>query len=282
MKVAILGSKERGIVWEKYVRTLSVVQEVVVTASLSSIHSADAVIILDESESNLKHLQDCIKKGYHSYLVSKLPVHSDMIKKIYHTSEEANVSVQFSHWPSFSSSIGWMKKQVPKPDVFQAKRELGSHHPNFTDTDFHHLWIDEIALILTWMGGHTHRIEAKPARLGDKLVAIDISLRMEDGSLASLQLSIAGRTDKHQRLCSNSAMFLDCDVINQKVNQVTLGTGNQLFTKNTTFDSSDTALQSVVRFIKSIQTSSPSAFSAYDLLVTSNVCQQISSHIAKG
>lgn len=275
MKVSILGSKTRGIVWEKHLRKLSVVREVVVTSSLSGIDRPDAVIILDDSDSNLQTLLECIKQGFHSYLVSRIPIDTEIVKKIYHTSEEANVAVQFSHWPTFSSSAIWMKKQIPRPDFFQIKKVLSTPHPEISTQDFHHAWIDEIALVLKWMGGHTHRIEARAVCLKETYTAMAATLLMEDGSLASLQFSIAAAGDLHQRMCANSTLMLDCDVVQQKVFQHTVNDTGRIVTATKNFDPADTAQHSVTQFIRAIQTSAPTAFTPYDIWVTANVCRQI-------
>ncbi|MEX0647149.1 MAG: hypothetical protein WEA56_11740 [Balneolaceae bacterium] len=281
MNVAIVGEKKRADAWEKHLRKLSTIKKVIITGRLPKASEADATILIDDSVNNLHLLHDSIKAGFHSYLVSKLPVDTDLIKKIYHASEEADVKVQFSHWPSISPSTQWIKQHFFKPNLIQIKRETNtvqSGSPN----DFQHYWVDELALLLKWMGGNIHRIETKPILLNQMYLGLQLTLRFDDASIASIQFSSFGKTEYHQRLYSNKHMIFDCNIISQKISYQKVNDTGHIIVREKQFNPADTAAKSVVQFIKSIQMEQPTFFTPYDALITSTAVAQVQSLLEKG
>ena len=83
MKISIIGEKARAATWEKHLRKLSVINEVIFTSSLAAATDTDAVFLIDDSDSFLNNLYNSIRSGYHTYLISRLPVDSIMLEKIY-------------------------------------------------------------------------------------------------------------------------------------------------------------------------------------------------------
>lgn len=73
MKISIVGVKERATAWEKHLRKLSIVKEVVITSNLQIEDNPDAVLLIDDSSDKLQRLLNSIKAGHHTYLISKLP-----------------------------------------------------------------------------------------------------------------------------------------------------------------------------------------------------------------
>ena len=282
MKIAIVGEKERASAWEKHLRKLSIVQEVVITNRLAGSDDTDTVLLIDDSPDNLQQLLHSIRAGNHTYLISKLPTDAEMLDKVYHASEEAEVNVQFSHWPSLSDSINWIKQQIPKPTLIQIKKETIPLNYRVIDVeDFDHDWIDELALIIKWMGGNIHRFEVKPIILGTHPLGLDISLRFESSAVASIQFLATTDKEKHQRIFTNNSMMIDFDVIKQKVRIHKLNDLNRIAIQEKVFDPSDTAEWSVVQFIKSIQLKQPTLFSPYDALITANATDKIKSLLQK-
>tara|TARA_R100001143_G_scaffold63581_1_gene72401 strand:+ start:5157 stop:6011 length:855 start_codon:yes stop_codon:yes gene_type:complete len=276
MKIAIIGKKERAAAWEKHLRKLSVVSEVVITGTLTEDKDIAAVLLIDDSADCLIHLLRSIKLGNHTYLISKMPSDLDLLETIYHASEEAGVNVQFSHWPSMAESMNWIRQQVPKPDLIQIKKE--SVPQNFREKeseDFKSDWIDELALIIKWQGGNIHRFEVKPIRLRQHLLGLNLTLRYENSAVASIQYLGSAAKETHQRIFSNRNTIADCDIINQKVRLHTLNELNKVTVREKKFDASDTAEWSVVQFIKSIQMSQPTLFSPYDALQTAKAYHRI-------
>ena len=124
MKIAILGERNRASAWEKHLRKLSAISEVVITSSIPVKDSVDAAILLDNTDLKLNSLEQLIKLGIHSYLVSQLPLDEKALEKIHYSAQEANVRVQFSHWPSLAPASLWMKQKIQKPNLIQIKREV--------------------------------------------------------------------------------------------------------------------------------------------------------------
>ena len=278
MKIAIVGEKERATAWEKHLRKLSIVKEVVITNNLAGSDDTDTVLLIDDSKENLLHLLNSIRAGNHTFLISKLPTDPEMLEKVYHASQEAEVNVQFSHWPSLSESDHWIKQQVSKPNLIQIKKEAIPINYRVTDIeDFEHSWIDELALIIKWLGGNIHRIEVKPIILGEHPLGLAISLRFENAAVASIQFLATTDKENHQRIFSNKNVMTDFDVIRQKVRIHKVNDLGRIAIQEKVFDPSDTAEWSVVQFIKSIQLKQPTLFSPYDALLTANSAKKIKS-----
>lgn len=282
MKIAIVGERQRASAWEKHLRKLSVVKEVTITNSLSDNSGLDGVLLIDDSKDNLQRLLHSVRGGNHTYLISKLPADKPLLEKLYHTSEEAHVNVQFSHWPSLSKSMNWIQKEVLKPDLIQIKKEIipiNNRVP--TRDDFHHQWIDELALVIKWMGGNIHRYEVKPIIVEDHFLGLDITLRFENASLASMQFLAMAEKEIHQRIFSNRKVMADCDITKQKVRMYRRNNMDRLAIQEKKFDPSDTAEWSVVQFIKSIQLQQETIFSPYDALQTANALDHVKSLMGK-
>lgn len=275
MNVVIVGEKKRAAAWEKHLRKLSTIREVIISSYLPSPPDAEALILLDDSPENLNTVFEAVKSGYHTYLVSKLPVDSSLIKKIYHASEEAEVKVQFSHWPSISPSTQWIRQQLFKPDLIQIKKETLAANILDDFLNYRHLWMDELALIMKWMGGNIHRIETKPILLKDTYLGLSLTLRFEDGAIASLQFSGLSQKEYHQRILSNRNMVFDCNVTEQRVRIHHLNEHGRISSREKTFNPHSTAQKSVVQFITSIQMNKPTCFNPYDALITSSAADRI-------
>lgn len=282
MKIAIVGERERATAWEKHLRKLSTVKEVVITTSLSDSSGLDAVLLIDDSKDNLHRLIHSVKGGNHTYLISKLPTDKSLLEKLYHVSEEAHVNVQFSHWPSLSESMNWIQKEIAKPELIQIKKESVPINNRVLSTDeFHQIWVDELALIIKWMGGNIHRYEVKPIVVDSNYLGLNITLRFENASLASMQFLATAEREVHQRIFSNRSVMANCDVTKQKVRLYRGNNGDRLTIQEKTFDPSDTAEWSIIQFIKSIQLEQETVFSPYQALRTANALDQIKSLMEK-
>jgi hypothetical protein len=278
MKIAIVGEKERAVAWEKHVRKLSVVKEVIITSSLSVESDCQAVLLIDDTTENLQRLLHSVKAGNHTYLISRLPHNTEQLENVHKASEEAGVCVQFSHWPSMSESINWIRQQVQKPDLIQIKKESVPRNYRVIDIeDFNRDWTDEIALAAKWMGGNIHRFEVKPVILDKMTLGLNITLRYENSALVSIQYLATTDKEKHQRLFSNRIVMADFDVITQKLRLHKVNDLKRIAIQEKVFDPSDTAEYSVVQFIRSIELDQPTLFTTYDALVTSRIVGKIRS-----
>jgi len=278
MKISIIGEKARAATWEKHLRKLSVINEVTFTSSLSLVSDTDAVFLIDDSDDFLENLHNSVRSGYHTYLISRLPAETIELEKIYASVQESGVVVQFSHWPSLSESVQWIHQQIEKPDLIQIiRRTIPANHRLIDIEDFDHHWIDEIALIVKWMGGNVHRYEIKPVRLGGMYAGLSATLRFETSSVATLQYVAASDTEVHQRTFSNRSKMLDANVLKQTVRIHTMNELGRITLQKKSFDPSDTAERSVVQFIKAIQLKQWPLFSAYEALQTSKIVDKIRS-----
>lgn len=278
MKIAIIGKKERASAWEKHLRKLTIVTEVIITRTLTEDKEISAVLLIDDSADCLTNLLKSIKYGNHTYLISKIPTDLELLETIYHTSQEAGVNVQFSHWPSMAESMNWIRQQISKPELIQIKKETVP--PNYRakeSDDFQSDWLDELALIIKWLGGNIHRFEVKPIQIHHHLLGLNLTLRYENSAVASIQYLGTATNETHQRIFSNRIAIADCDIIQQKVRLYTLNDMNKVTVREKKFDPSDTAEWSVVQFIKSIQLSQPTLFSPYDALQTAKAYNRIRS-----
>ncbi|TVQ04879.1 MAG: hypothetical protein EA359_04960 [Balneolaceae bacterium] len=280
MKISIVGEKERAAAWEKHVRKLTAVKEVVITSDLQVADNPNAVLLIDDSNENLQRLLNSIKAGHHTFLISKLPTDPIMIEKVYHASAEANVNVQFSHWPSISESMNWIHQQVKKPNLLQIKKETVPRNYRVIDSeDFEYDWIDELALVIKWMGGNIHRYEVKPIKLGTIPLGLSLTLRYENSAVVSMQYLASSVKERHQRIFSNQHIMADFNVIKQNIRLHKLNDLNRITILEKVFDPTDTAEWSVVQFIKSIQLGQPTLFSPYDALLTARAADKIKSLI---
>jgi len=278
MKITIIGEKARAATWEKHLRKLSVINEVTFTSSLAAATDTDAVFLIDDSDTFLNNLYNSVRSGYHTYLISRLPIDSIMLEKIYASTQESGVVVQFSHWPSLSESVQWIHQQIEKPDLIQInRRTIPANHRIIDVEDFDHHWIDEIALIVKWMGGNVHRYEIKPIRLGGMYAGLSATLRFENSSVANLQYIAASDYETHQRIFSNRLKMIDADVIKQNVRIHSINDLGRLTLQKKSFDPSDTAERSVVQFVKAIQLNQWPLFSPYEALQTSKIVDKIRS-----
>ncbi len=275
MRVGIVGDKDRAAAWEKHLRPLTAVHEVVITPDISDLDDVDACILLDDSTTKLHTLAESIRLGLHSYLVSTLPTDEKQLKSIYHLAQESDVRVQFSHWPTISPASQWMKQQLPKPGFIQVIREHS--HISFSENRlrFTQSWMDETAWIVKWMNMATHRIEARHIIPGSADSGLHIYLKFENGASASLFYLVSGTEDRHRRLVSSSSLLLDCNANRQTVKKTHMGENQRLTVESQTFDATQSAALSANLFFKAIKLKKETAFTAYDALKTSQVVNNI-------
>ena len=280
MRIGIVGPAERAMAWENHLRPHQSVSEVIIAATLNDVGEVDACFLLDDTENQMNHLLESIKSGFHTFLISKIPTDSYFSEKVYHASEEANVCVQFSHWPTTAPASQWMAQKVKKPTFIQVIRTL--RHTNFIENNvsFTDLWVDDLAYCLKYIGGAVHHIDVNTSTLqSDKKYAIQLTLRFDSGATAALFTSISGQENKHQRVVSDHSFILDCNVEEQVVRVGRENESQHLFFEKKMFDSSLAAEQAVTQFLKAIQLKKASIYNSYDLLRFTNVLQQVKTHL---
>jgi hypothetical protein len=275
MKIAIIGDPDRSSAWEQHLRKLNSIHEVLISNKLEPQLDADGLLLLANGPDNLVLLNQAVKLGYHSYLISPIRYSTKELRKIYHASEEANVYVQFSHWPSYAPLSLWVRQKLDKPVFIQIKKELSYLKSASLIQGFEHHWSDEIAYVVRLLGSNIHHLDVKFAVINQVNVGLNVTMRYEDASVASIQFQICGNSDFHQRVISDRHQMFDCSVISQKVNHTTVSRFGKLTTRTESFDPRQSAELSVIQFIKSIQSKKTPLFSIYDALQASSVIDRI-------
>jgi hypothetical protein len=276
MQIGIVGPAERSVAWENHLQSHRLVSEVIIAATLEDMGTVDACFLLDESDQKLNNLLKSIKLGYHTFFISALPAKSDAIEKIYHASQEANVRLQFSHWPTLAPASQWMKQKVRNPSFIQVVREIS--HTSFVESglSLNSLWIDELAYCLKYIGGAVHRTQINATKLkSGKAYAVHLMLRFDSGATAGIYISTCNQENRHKRLVSNHSLVLDCDVETQTVRIGKDHKNQHLFFEKKTFDPSLAAEKAAMQFLKAIQLNKTTLYSGYDLLQLTNLVESI-------
>lgn len=275
MKVLIAGNPTRGKQWEIYLRKRFLVSEVIVTPEFQG-EAVDAIILLNDSSSKLTHLLNIIRQGYPVYLVSHLSTDVDTLQKIHHASEESNVSVQFSHWASFSSMTRWVKKNLYSGPRFIEirKQERGRTIPE--PDRFRQTWVDEIAFITSLQESSVQQINAHAIKLKGQSIGVWFMLRFDNGAVASMHYLGVSTNDYHERIIQSENSVFICDILIQKATQYTSsGDSNLLYADHKSFDASTTAENSLEYFIRSVKTHKPSGYSSSTGLQTARLANKI-------
>ncbi len=268
-----------AVAWEKNLRPHPSISEVVIARSLAGIGTIDACILIDDSDSQLDMLLDAVKAGYHSFLVSRLPQNLQKVERVYHASEESNVAVQFSHWPSLAPASKWMFQKVRKPNFLQIVREIS--HTDFLERDTHigDYWIDELAFCIKWIGGITHSVDVNQTGISGSGGAIHLFLRFDSGATAGIYVSTVANQNSHTRTVSDKSYILNCNVLEQSVRAGQTNDDGHLFFQKKMFDASRSAELASSQFLKAIQLNKSTPFSAYDLFRTLKVVDKINRKI---
>lgn len=280
MKIGIVGPAERAVAWEANLRPHRSVSEVIIAPTLKGLGKIEACILIDDSGSNLDTLTEAVKAGYHSFLVSKLPLDTSKVEKVYHASEESNVRVQFSHWPTLAPASQWMFQTVPKPRFIHIVREIS--HTDFMerDADLESYWIDELGFCMKWIDGPTHQVDVQRAELNIKNGGvIHLFLRFDSGATAGILVTTASADNHHKRVGADRSFILDCDVPSQTVRAGRSNESGHLFFDKKVFDASKSAELASTQFLKSIQLRKPTAYGAFDLYRTLRVVDKINRKI---
>jgi len=283
MKIGIIGPAERAMAWEKHLRHHRTVSEVTITSKLNDIGNVDACLLLDKSDQRLQHMLEAVKKGYHSFLIAPLPTDRQEVEKVYHAAEEANVLLQFSHWPTLAPASKWMSKKISKPSFLQVSREI--NHSEYFDSgySFDYYWIDELAFCLRWINGAVHHIDLKTVSFNkEQLYLLHLFLRFDSGATANIYINVAAKKPNHHRVAADKNYLLDCNVAEQTVR---LGEQkndqHRLYFNSQSFDASKSAELASLEFIKSIQLNRPTIYNGYHLMELTKTMEKIKKRLAR-
>lgn len=280
MKIGIVGSADRAVAWENHLNPHGSVTEVVIAPSLKDLGAVDGCFLLDDTDNPLETLNQAVRAGMHTFLISKLPLEQEAVEKIYHTAEESGVRIQFSHWPTLAPASQWMAQKVNKPTFIQVAREINYTDFLEMDQDLEFYWIDELAFCLKWIDGAVHHIDINKTDLsGTNAAGLHLFLRFDSGATAAIFINTGSAHNRHERFAANQNFVLTCDVISQTVR---CGhAGGHLYFEKQSFDPSKAAEQAAVKFIKAIQLNKPTLYNPYDLLRLSNVMNKVRDRLVR-
>lgn len=280
MKILIAGDTTRGKQWERYLRKSVSVTEVVVSSAAQN-EKADAIILLDNSASNLDNLLGLIRKGNSVFLVSDLPLQIQQLERIYHTSEESNVSVQFSHWPSFTEMTRWVRKKVQNIPLLIDIQKTFKNRSLPDPMQVKMGWADELAFLLTLQKNHVLNTSVLPIQINNKFAGIHLTLRFNSGAIGSLRYFTIAPSETHQRVIHSRNSICYCNVQENTATNYSTGMDSYsiLDSKVLTFDPKTTVHHSIDAFIRSLKTHKPSGFSAADALQTARLVKKINSQM---
>lgn len=282
MKIGIVGPADRAVAWEKHLRSHRTVTEVAIAANLEGIGDIDACFLLNESDNRLQHVLKAVKKGYHCFLISKLPTDVHQVEKVYYAAQESNVLLQFSHWPTLAPASEWMTKKVRRPSFIQVNRELS--HTQFLEMnhDFDYFWTDELAFCLRWIDGAVHHLDLKTVQFdGNNSYAMHLFLRFDSGATSNIFINAAAAQLNHHRIAANQNYYLDCNVTEQSVRCGQQNDSGHLYFNKHTFDRSKAAELAAMQFIKSIQMNKPTIYNGYHLLKLANTIERIKNRMSR-
>lgn len=278
MRIGIIGPADRAVAWEEHLSAHRSVEEIVITPHVEDAGKVDACLIIDDTDSNIQTLLTAVRSGYHSFLVAQLPTDRKKVEKVYHTAEEANVLLQFAHWPTFAPASQWMAKQVSKPSFLQVIREIS--YTQFLESrhNLDYYWIDELAFCLKWIDGNPHHVDVKTVKLqSGQAHTMHLFLRFDSGATANIYINAAASVNRHQRFAADHVFLLDCDVHSQSVRFGQTNESRHLFFEKQSFDASKAAEIAATQFLKAIQLNKPTPYNGFHLLKLATEIEKVRS-----
>lgn len=282
MKIGIVGEPERASAWEQHMRSIQGIKEVIISREIDGLGEVDAVVMLVSPDESPQPLIQAIRRNWHVFLISKPPTDLEWVESLYYQAEEANVILQFSHWPTLSPASQQMFKTVPAPRTIQIYRELQPSRFRELDLNFDDLWIDELGFCCKWMNSNVKQVDAQWSVLtpiSEKSdvapLAIQIALRFDNGGFAGIQINAASRHNLFKRYGSDRRYFVESNVLSNELRIGQLNSQNRVFFERQEFDPSDTAPLALHHFIKSIKMKKHSLFNGFDLLQLNRALQMV-------
>lgn len=272
MKIGVIGPAKRTVAWEQHLAGHPSVSEVIIAADLQKAGGVDACLLLNE---HLEEALAAIKQGVHTFVISKLPIDAAEIGKLHHASEEANVRLLFSHWPTLAPGSRWIAMKIPKPSFIQVVREV--NYTALLESDITHrsLLIDELGYCLKYIGGLVHQTSYNSSVLNDQPSVSHALLKFDSGATAAIFINSAADRNNHTRYVSGANLLIECEVESQRVRMGRKVDSGHLFFDRKEFDPSKAAEQAVVKFLKAIQLKKPTLYNGYDLLHLSKILEKM-------
>lgn len=277
MKIGIVGPKERRTFWENHLRSFNSIREVVHTDQIHALGKVDACILLDTSYDDTL---EALRKGYPSFLVSKLITNQQSARKIHLTSEESGVTFMISNWSVFSSVTNWMMQQIEAPDFIHIHRNIPWEKYTTAASSFRVCWTEELALSLKWIRSTIHRIDVNVLKINNDLITgLNINIRFDNSSTSNIHISLAGSDDHYTRQAGAKHQDIWCDVFNRSVRWGRLLDTDNFSYRNMDIAYKEPAQQSLALFFKAIRQGNPSSFNGHDLLRFTKAAEEVERRI---
>ncbi len=282
IRFGIIGPSDRTQIWERRLRPIASVPEVIIAKKIEALADADACVILHDGPESAQIALEAIRMGLNVFLVSRIPTDHDTVESLYHTSEEANVVLQFAHWATFTQPSQWMMDHISKPKLIHIRKDIPHSAYLEYDAPFDQLWIEDLGLVLKWMNSQVHHVEANLINLNDnEEMAIQIYLRFDNGSTSVIFVNTMSTEARHERFAAGNKMTVQCDVLNKTIRVAQPGPDNHYYFEKRQMDDQVPADLALNMFIKSIQLRRPSAFSGYEAFQLSTVIDKIKDRIVR-
>ncbi len=276
MKVGIVGDALITKAWEQRLQRHPVVREVILVKKSEHLPSIPACIIVDSTDSAFDEAALAIRKGIHTFLVSRLPTRREHIERLYYFTEEAGVHLQLAHWSSYAPASQWIQTKIPNPDYIHIDRHLPLAQFNRYDGTFSHMWIDDLAYALKMIKSNVHRVDVGISGIrASKAPHIQLFMRFDNGGVAGIAIHTTSSEASNKRTFCDAHHTLEYDVLKQQVLYSSLDTNGTVFQEKKIFDEEEPADRALTLFLKCVQTRSQPEYSIFDSLKLTRIIQQI-------
>jgi hypothetical protein len=281
MKVGIVGDALVTTAWEQRLQQHSVVREVILVKKSEHLPSIQACIIVDSSDSAYDEAALAIRKGIHTFLVSRLPIRREQIERLYYFTEEAGVHLQLAHWSSYAPASQWIQTKIPNPDYIHIDRHLPLTQYNRYDANFSQLWIDDLAYTLKMIKSNVHRVDVGVSGIrGTKAPHIQFFMRFDNGGVAGISIHTTSSESTYKRTFCDSFHTVEYDVLKQQVLYSSQDSSGHVFQEKKVFDEEEPADRALTLFLKCVQTRTQPEYSIFDSLKLTRIIQQIEEKLA--
>lgn len=281
MKVGIVGDALITKAWEQRLQQHPVVREVILVRKSQHLPSIPACIIVDSTDSAYDEAALAIRKGIHTFLVSRLPTRREHIERLYYFTEEAGVHLQLAHWGSYAPASQWIQTKIPNPDYIHIDRHLPLAQFNRYDGTFSHIWIDDLAYALKMIKSNVHRVDVGVSGIRtSKAPHMQLFMRFDNGGVAGIAIHTTSSEVTNKRTFCDAHHTIEYNVLKQQVLYSSLDANGTVFQEKKIFDEEEPADRALTLFLKCVQTRSQPEYSIFDSLKLTRIIQQIEEKLA--
>jgi predicted dehydrogenase len=281
MKVGIIGPEHMAATWEKYLRYISDIEEVIIAPRLDLINDIDTCLVLNEATSpgsGTRPLMDALKRGYHILWVAPLPTDPSEINKCFELAEESGVIVMFSMWSHYSPATQWLFNHIATPDKIHIHREWPG--PQHTPDRFtlYRIFLEELSICTAWTRSRTVRFEGDSglpsSRIGESRDMHQLLLDFSNGSRASIVLIPYGLENRHSRFVRDSRLAAVCQINDHIIRKWFLQGETSHVPEIMRFDFREPARRLLSHFFRSVKSREQPIFGIRELNQLAGLMQQ--------